>query len=91
MMKMSQMKIKNQNQVEELDLCTIGIQNLIKENGGGQTSNLCKLFIGGLGQSTQSSALRNHFSKYGKVLNAMIISEKKNQKISRFWLSQLRK
>ncbi|OVA09926.1 RNA recognition motif domain [Macleaya cordata] len=46
--------------------------------GGGQfgDTTLTKVFVGGLAWETQKEALRDHFEKYGEILEAVIISDK---------------
>lgn len=39
-------------------------------------TTLTKVFIGGLAWETQKEALREHFDKYGDILEAVIISDK---------------
>lgn len=50
----------------------------INNNGGGQFGNttLTKVFVGGLAWETPKDALRDHFEKYGQILEAVIISDK---------------
>ncbi|XP_072974702.1 probable RNA-binding protein ARP1 isoform X1 [Typha angustifolia] len=39
-------------------------------------TTLTKVFVGGLAWETQKEALRDHFDKYGEILEAVIISDK---------------
>lgn len=39
-------------------------------------TTLTKVFVGGLAWETQKEALREHFEKYGEILEAVIISDK---------------
>ncbi|URD78370.1 RNA recognition motif containing protein [Musa troglodytarum] len=39
-------------------------------------TTLTKVFVGGLAWETQKDALREHFEKYGEILEAVIISDK---------------
>ncbi|XP_025640068.1 probable RNA-binding protein ARP1 isoform X2 [Arachis hypogaea] len=52
--------------------------NNIGERGGGQfgDTTLTKVFVGGLAWETPMEALRQHFEKYGEILEAVIISDK---------------
>lgn len=44
-------------------------------NNNGDTS-LTKVFVGGLAWETPKEAMRDHFHKYGDILEAVIISDK---------------
>lgn len=49
--------------------------------GGGSAgkfgdTTLTKVFVGGLAWEAQKEALREHFEKYGEILEAVIISDK---------------
>lgn len=39
-------------------------------------TTMTKVFVGGLAWETPKDALRNHFEKYGEILEAVIISDK---------------
>lgn len=39
-------------------------------------TTLTKVFVGGLAWETPQEALREHFEKYGEILEAVIISDK---------------
>lgn len=48
-------------------------------NGGAQNlgdTSLTKVFVGGLAWETPKEAMRDHFEKYGDILEAVIISDK---------------
>lgn len=48
-------------------------------NGNGQNlgdTTLTKVFVGGLAWETPKEAMREHFEKYGEILEAVIISDK---------------
>ncbi|KAL3650050.1 hypothetical protein CASFOL_006453 [Castilleja foliolosa] len=45
-------------------------------NGNGNDTSLTKVFVGGLAWETPKEALRQHFDKYGDILEAVIISDK---------------
>lgn len=51
-------------------------------NGGGVVvgpfgdTTLTKVFVGGLAWETPKDAMRDHFEKYGDILEAVIISDK---------------
>ncbi|KAH6804869.1 hypothetical protein C2S51_029700 [Perilla frutescens var. frutescens] len=48
-------------------------------NGGAQSlgdTSLTKVFVGGLAWETPKEAMRDHFEKYGDILEAVIISDK---------------
>lgn len=46
--------------------------------GGGpfQDTTLTKVFVGGLAWETPKEAVREHFRKYGEIIEAVIISDK---------------
>ncbi|MED6139630.1 hypothetical protein PIB30_085656, partial [Stylosanthes scabra] len=52
--------------------------NVGERGGGGQfgDTTLTKVFVGGLAWETPKEALRQHFEKYGEILEAVIISDK---------------
>lgn len=39
-------------------------------------TTLTKVFVGGLAWETPKEAMRDHFEKYGEILEAVIISDK---------------
>lgn len=39
-------------------------------------TTLTKVFVGGLAWETQMEALREHFERYGEILEAVVISDK---------------
>lgn len=39
-------------------------------------TTLTKVFVGGLAWETQKETMRQHFEKYGEILEAVIISDK---------------
>lgn len=45
-------------------------------NGQFGDTTLTKVFVGGLAWETPKEALREHFDKYGEILEAVIISDK---------------
>lgn len=52
---------------------------MITSNGSAQSlgdTSLTKVFVGGLAWETPKEAMRDHFEKYGDVLEAVIISDK---------------
>ncbi|KAF6150542.1 hypothetical protein GIB67_030343 [Kingdonia uniflora] len=52
---------------------TMGGSNVIGQFGD---TTLTKVFVGGLAWETQKEVLREHFDKYGEILEAVIISDK---------------
>jgi len=50
----------------------------VKNNNVGEfgDTTLTKVFVGGLAWETPKDALRDHFEKYGEILEAVIISDK---------------
>ncbi|KAJ8544140.1 hypothetical protein K7X08_028651 [Anisodus acutangulus] len=44
--------------------------------GGERDTTLTKVFVGGLAWETPKEAMREHFDKYGEILEAVIISDK---------------
>ena len=54
----------------------------VNNNGGGVAvgpfgdTTLTKVFVGGLAWETPKDAMRDHFEKYGDILEAVIISDK---------------
>ncbi|KAL6578031.1 hypothetical protein OROMI_010359 [Orobanche minor] len=57
-------------------MTTMMISNV--SNGAGNVQNTCltKVFVGGLAWETPKETLREHFDKYGHILEAVIISDK---------------
>ncbi|CAI9091001.1 OLC1v1025915C1 [Oldenlandia corymbosa var. corymbosa] len=56
-----------------------GNNNNISSGNNGHTmgdTTLTKVFVGGLAWETQKEAMRDHFQKYGEILEAVIISDK---------------
>ncbi|CAK9139748.1 unnamed protein product [Ilex paraguariensis] len=51
---------------------------MICNNGqlGGGDTRMTKVFVGGLAWETSKEAMRDHFDKYGEILEAVIISDK---------------
>lgn len=45
-------------------------------NGQFGDTTLTKVFVGGLAWETPKEALREHFEKFGEILEAVIISDK---------------
>lgn len=45
-------------------------------NGSVVDTTLTKVFVGGLAWETPKEAMRDHFHKYGEILEAVIISDK---------------
>ena len=43
-------------------------------------TTLTKVFVGGLAWETPKDALKDHFEKYGEILEAVIISDKHTAK-----------
>jgi len=43
--------------------------------GGGKAAAACKLFVGGLSAQTTTEALRAHFSRYGWLVDAVVMSK----------------
>eukprot|EP00914_Ancora_sagittata_P003021 GHVO01006285.1.p1 GENE.GHVO01006285.1~~GHVO01006285.1.p1 ORF type:complete len:566 (+),score=60.40 GHVO01006285.1:12-1709(+) len=42
------------------------------------TPNPCKVFVGGIGQATMESTLKDHFVRYGPVIDCVIVTERKS-------------
>lgn len=45
-------------------------------NMGDRDTTLTKVFVGGLAWETPKEAMKEHFDKYGEILEAVIISDK---------------
>lgn len=59
----------------------MGNNNNNISNANGQQQNLgdttlTKVFVGGLAWETPKETMRDHFEKYGEILEAVIISDK---------------
>ncbi|GER53715.1 RNA-binding region-containing protein [Striga asiatica] len=49
---------------------------MMSSNNGGHDTSLTKVFVGGLAWETPKEAIRDHFEKYGEILEAVVISDK---------------
>lgn len=47
-------------------------------------TTLTKVFVGGLAWETPKEAMKEHFDKYGEILEAVIISDKVSTDVSYF-------
>lgn len=53
-----------------------GYHNNNSNNIGDRDTTLTKVFVGGLAWETPKEAMKEHFDKYGEILEAVIISDK---------------
>lgn len=52
------------------------MSNINQHNNNMGDTTLTKVFVGGLAWETPKEAMREHFDKYGDILEAVIISDK---------------
>lgn len=58
-----------------VDIVTVSEKKMMMGQQFGDTT-LTKVFVGGLAWETQEEAMREHFDKYGEILEAVIIYDK---------------